>query len=184
MFNSLFQTFIQWRAAQRKLPFARMIIRWGDWQSRSQRLRSFWSAPRKQDLWANQCQNPAIRNLIGCCILPEVSLNRRFQRQDQKFGEAKNAIEMPSNVHSIFCSEKTRKDNKCTWITWLNVKGAKTFAICGSAWQSWMNVTLAVVSRKTMDNSFWKNSSNYRLWNVVHSQCWPFKILPVIVWSR
>ena len=52
------------------------------WQSRSQRLRSFWSAPRKQDLWANQCQNPAIRNLIGCCILPEVSLNRRFQRQE------------------------------------------------------------------------------------------------------
>ena len=51
-------------------------------QSRSQRLRSFWSAPRKQDLWANQCQNPAIRNLIGCCILPEVSLNRRFQRQE------------------------------------------------------------------------------------------------------
>ena len=51
-------------------------------QSRSQRLRSFWSAPRNQDLWANQCQNPAIRNLIGCCILPEVSLNRRFQRQE------------------------------------------------------------------------------------------------------
>ena len=51
-------------------------------QSRSQRLRSFWSAPRNQDLWANQCQNPAVRNLIGCCILPEVSLNRRFQRQE------------------------------------------------------------------------------------------------------
>ena len=26
-------------------------------QSRSQRLRSFWSAPRMQDLWDNQCQN-------------------------------------------------------------------------------------------------------------------------------
>ena len=158
-------------------------------QSRSQRLRSFWSAPRKQDLWANQCQNPAIRNLIGLLYFTgslfesEVSKTGNMERH-QKLGEAKNAIEMPSNVHSIFCSEKTRKDNKCTWITWLYVKGAKTFAICGSAWQSWMNVTLAVVSRKTMDNSFWKNSSNYRLWNVVHSQCWPFKILPVIVWSR
>ena len=32
MFKSLFQTFIQWRAAQRKLPCARMIIRWGDWE--------------------------------------------------------------------------------------------------------------------------------------------------------
>ena len=27
-------------------------------------------------------KNPAIRNLIGCCILPEVSLNRRLQRQE------------------------------------------------------------------------------------------------------
>ena len=26
-------------------------------QSRSQRLHSFWSAPRMQDLWDNQCQN-------------------------------------------------------------------------------------------------------------------------------
>ena len=50
-------------------------------QSRSQRLRSFWSAPRKQDLWANQCQNPANRNLIGYYILPEASLNRRFQNK-------------------------------------------------------------------------------------------------------
>ena len=27
------------------------------YQSRSQRLHSFWSAPRMQDLWDNQCQN-------------------------------------------------------------------------------------------------------------------------------
>ena len=26
-------------------------------QSHSQRLHSFWSAPRMQDLWDNQCQN-------------------------------------------------------------------------------------------------------------------------------
>ena len=88
-------------------------------QSRSQRLRSFWSAPRKQDLWANQCQNPAIRNLIGLLYFTgslfesEVSKTGNMERH-QKLGEAKNAIEMPSNVHSIFCSEKTRKDNKCT----------------------------------------------------------------------
>ena len=31
-------------------------------QSRSQRLHSFWSAPRMQDLWDNQCQNAGESN--------------------------------------------------------------------------------------------------------------------------
>ena len=48
-------------------------------QSRSQRLHSFWSAPRMQDLWETRRPSGIInvktlanRNLIGYYILPEV----------------------------------------------------------------------------------------------------------------
>ena len=83
------------------------------------------SAPRKQDLWVNQCKK--IAKLIGFYNLPEVSLNRRFQfktrieidcqnhcqYRHQKLGEAKTTIESKCNqIYIHFYSEgETRNDN-------------------------------------------------------------------------
>ena len=54
-----------------------------DAQSRSQRLHSFWSAPRMQDLWDNQCQN-AGESKSGWLLYFTGSLRERNVKQEIK----------------------------------------------------------------------------------------------------
>ena len=136
------------------------------YQSRSQRQHSFWSAPRMQDLWDNQCLNadetkfdwllkftgsPRVRSfktgnenvLRWFCWTFLITSERDSGERNQKMGSTNSQrIDKCSQIH-IHVRQNVKREQ--VLVAWLKRKRRQNLVIrCSGSWQSWMSTRFKI----------------------------------------